>query len=392
MTRLFQSYFLGGFECSTHRRRDRRRLDLIHATKHGAHAEQDYLALKRHGIHAVRDGVRWHMVECFPGSYDWSSFLPMLKAAQGSGMQPIWDLCHYGWPDHIDIWKPEFVDRFARFAAAFARLLREETDGPSFYCPINEISFWSWAGGDVALFNPATRRRGMELKCQLVRAAIAAVDAIRQVDPTAKIVNVDPVIHVVPKAPRYRKQAERVCNSQYEAWDMLAGTLMPELGGGSQYTDIMGLNYYSDNQWVLNGDKLECSDARYRPFREILANTYSRYRKPLFVAETGAEGVRRAPWLRYVCDEVHAAREAGVPVGGICLYPITDYPGWANNRHCHSGLLGMVDHEGARPVHDDLAQELFLQQKRFPCAAESMMEMSSTCISASSNAGTEPSG
>ncbi|WP_199748497.1 hypothetical protein [Candidimonas sp. SYP-B2681] len=218
----------------------------------------------------------------------------------------------------------------------------------------------------------------MELKCQLVRAAIAAVDAIRQVDATAQIVNIDPVIHVVPKAPRYRKQAERVCASQFEAWDMLAGTQMPELGGGPQCTDIMGLNFYSDNQWVLNGDTLQRSDDRYRPFREILAETYSRYRKPLFVAETGAEGVRRAPWLRYVCDEVHAARDSGIPVGGICLYPITDYPGWANNRHCHSGLLGMVDHEGERPVHEDLALELSLQQKRFASAAESMPEASAS--------------
>ena len=28
--------------------------------------------------------------------------------------------CHYGWPDHLDIWRPQFVDGFARFAAAVA--------------------------------------------------------------------------------------------------------------------------------------------------------------------------------------------------------------------------------------------------------------------------------
>ncbi len=60
---LFRSVFLGGFECSTHRRADGRRLDLIAATRHDALAEQDYRQLASNGIRAARDGVRWHLVE-----------------------------------------------------------------------------------------------------------------------------------------------------------------------------------------------------------------------------------------------------------------------------------------------------------------------------------------
>ena len=115
---LFDSYFLGGFECSTHRRRDGRRLDLIAATGHDRAVVLDYRAMLEHGIRTVRDGVRWHLIETVPGRYDWSSFLPMLRAAEEVGVQVIWDLCHYGWPDHLDIWRPRFVDGFARFAAA----------------------------------------------------------------------------------------------------------------------------------------------------------------------------------------------------------------------------------------------------------------------------------
>ncbi len=55
---LFRSFFLGGFECSTLRRADGRRLDLIAGTRHDLSAEEDYRQLTEHGIHAARDGVR----------------------------------------------------------------------------------------------------------------------------------------------------------------------------------------------------------------------------------------------------------------------------------------------------------------------------------------------
>ena len=159
MEDLFDSYVLGGFECSTHRRHDGRRLDLIAATGHDRAVVQDYRWMLDHGIRTVRDGLRWHLIESVPGRYDWSSFLPMLRAAEEVGVQVVWDLCHYGWPDHLNIWRPGFVDGFARFAAAAAALVREETDRVPFWCPINEISYWAWAGATVARFNPNARGR-----------------------------------------------------------------------------------------------------------------------------------------------------------------------------------------------------------------------------------------
>ena len=55
---LFRSFLLGGFECSTHRRRDGLRLDLIAATRHDLLAKEDYRQLAEHGTHAARDGAR----------------------------------------------------------------------------------------------------------------------------------------------------------------------------------------------------------------------------------------------------------------------------------------------------------------------------------------------
>ena len=121
----------------------------------------------------------------------------MLHAARDTGTQVIWDLYHYGWPDDLDIFRPDFVRRFSAFARSFASLVFNETDDTPYFVPINEISFSAWAAGEKGIIYPFQTGRGLELKCQLVRATIAAIDAIRDVVPHARFVHVDPVINVV---------------------------------------------------------------------------------------------------------------------------------------------------------------------------------------------------
>jgi len=365
-SRLFQTFLMGGFECSSHRRRDRRRLDLLSATGHALHAERDYLALAEHGIRSVRDGLRWHLIERLPGRYDWSSFLPMLHAAQKTRTERVWDLCHYGWPDGLSIWRPAFVERFAAFAAAVAALVRTETGGGATYIPINEISFWAWAGGSRGFINPHARQRGVMLKEVLVRAAIAAVRAIRSADPCARIAFAEPAIHVLPRSlrPAHLRAARRYTASQFDALDWVTGRARPDLGGKPEYVDIVGLNYYLHNQWVDGGLPVALDHVGFRPLREILRVAHTRYGKPLFVAETGIEGDLRAAWLRIIASEVAAAQAAGIPVEGLCLYPVTDYPGWDDGRHCRTGLLGYADEQGARAVHEPLAREIALLNGR----------------------------
>jgi hypothetical protein len=364
---FLNSFWIAGFECSCHCRRDGRRLDLIDGTGHDRFAVVDYARARSLGMATVRDGVRWHRIERSPGRYDFSSLLPQVRAARRAGVQVIWDLCHYGWPDDLDVFQPAFVDRFAAFSRAVARLIADETDEPPFYTPVNEISFWSWAGGDMALFNPCTTGRGFELKAQLVRACLAAVDAVRSVDPRARILHADPAVHIVPNPdhPEESAEAEGYRLAQYQAWDMIAGRMWPQLGGDERYLDVVGVNYYPYNQWVYKGPSLERDDPRHIPFRDILAGMWERYRRPLLIAETGASDDLRAPWLRYVGEEVRAARRAGVPVHGICLYPILDYPGWEDDRHCQTGLWGFPDATGEREVYLPLAEELARQQALF---------------------------
>ena len=352
---LFRSFMQGGFECSTHRLHTGRRLDVIAATGHDVHAESDYRQLSRLGLRTLRDGVRWHLIEQQAGAYDFASFRPMADAAQRAGVQVIWDLLHYGWPDDIDIWTPAFVDRFAAFARATALNWRETTDAVPFWCPVNEISFFSWGGGDVRYLNPFASGRGFELKVQLARASIAAMHALRDVDARARFVHCEPLIaiHHSPDTGLTRRDADGWHEAQFQAFDLLAGRLWPQIGGQPSFLDIVGVNYYSNNQWLHGGSPIDLDHPAYRPLSDLLFETYARYRRPVFVSETGIEDHRRAPWLRYVAGEVGHARQRGVPVEGLCLYPILNHPGWDDDRACQNGLL-THDFEGAQRGEDPM--------------------------------------
>jgi beta-glucosidase/6-phospho-beta-glucosidase/beta-galactosidase len=369
--RLFRSFFLGGFECSSHRLACGRRLDMVAATGHDRHVTSDYLRLREQGIRAAREGLRWPLVEPSPGRYDFASVLPILRAARGTGVEIIWDLFHYGWPDDIDIFSPEFVRRLGLLARAFARVLDGEGDDVPWLVPVNEISFLAWTGGEVGRLNPFAVSRGLELKRQLVRAAIEAIELAWAVVPSARIVHVDPIFHVVahPDRPHEADAAEAYRRVQYQALDMLCGREEPELGGDPRYLDVIGVNYYPWNQWNYNGPTedgttIGPSDRGYRPFRDMLREHHERYGRPLLIAETGTEGDARAEWLRHVGREVRAAIWRGVPVEGICLYPIVNFPGWDDERHCHNGLWDYPDEAGHRDIHRPLAIELRRQRRR----------------------------
>jgi hypothetical protein len=357
---LFNSFWQAGFECSTHALKNGKRLDLVSSTHHDVFVEEDYARIRSLGMLTAREGLRWHLIEARPGRYDFSSAKTMLEAARKHGIQIVWDLFHFGWPARLDIFDPSWVDALSDFAAAFGRWLRSEMTENALVAPVNEISFLSWAGGDVAEINPFAVDRGAELKRQLVRGALKASSNLRAELPDVRLVAPEPVIHIVgdPKRPDDVLHAAQYTSAMFEAWDMLSGRAQPELGGDESFLDVIGLNYYDRNQWWNHGATIRRHQPEYRPFREIVAEVYHRYDRPLFISETGAEGDDRSGWLAYVAEEVRAAIQAGVPVQGICLYPILNHPGWDDDRHCHNGLWDYAQPNGTREIYQPLADEI----------------------------------
>ncbi len=379
---LFNSFFLGGFECATHRRRDRTRIDVLATTHHDSCAAEDYMLLAQSGVRTVRDGLRWHLIETVAGIYDWSSFLPQLDAALATRTQVIWDLCHWGVPDGLDPFSPEFVTRFAAFAAAAATLIRDRQtagglSGPTFFCPVNEVSFWSWVGGDIEHFAPYGKGRGHEFKRNLIRASISAMRAIRAACFDARFIQAEPVIRIVadPARPEDAAAIRAHSDAQFEAWDMLSGRNEPELGGSTDFLDVLGVNFYWNNEWIHEGERTPPGHALHRPLHILLAELHERYHRPLLISETGTESAAAVGWLGYISAEVRAAQRLGVPILGVCLYPISDYPGWDDSRHAPCGLLELSADYITRTLRQDLLAELTVQQQIF--AAQRPIQRSS---------------
>jgi beta-glucosidase/6-phospho-beta-glucosidase/beta-galactosidase len=362
----FQSFFQAGFECSSHRRRDGVRLDLIRATGHDRHVARDYRQCRELGFRTLRDGLRWHLIEKSPGKYDWSSWRPALEAAELTGLEIIWDLFHYGSPDCIDQASPDFPQRFTDFALAALEVQQSVSRRPPLVCPLNEINFLSWAVDD-GYFPPVGPDERGWFKDQLVKTAISAARAMRENWPRTTIIWAEPLIHIAPHdtRPPTIRAAQKNLQGMYEAYDWIMGLDRPELGGDPSFVDVVGWNFYPHNQWYFEGPTIPMGHHEYRPLGDMLVETAERYGKPVFLSETGAEGTGKPSWLHYVCNEVRDAMSRGADVRGICWYPITAYPGWDNSRHAETGLLSTVVADGSRHVDQRLFAEFESQRELF---------------------------
>ncbi len=86
------------------------------------------------------------------------------------------------------------------------------------------------------------------------------------------------------------------------------------------------------------------------------------------MTETGAEAGAAVGWFGYIAAEVRQAQRLGVPILGICLYPVMDYPGWDDERHCSCGLIEVAtdwSDVSKRSLRSDLVVEMQAQQRLF---------------------------
>ena len=112
-----------------------------------------------------------------------------------------------------------------------------------------------------------------------MRATIAGIDAVRAVDARARFLQPEPLIHIArnEKFPEDDDAVRRYNDAQYAVFDLLSGRL-PECGGGPQYLDIVGVNYYWNNQWVHGGVTTPLGHPQHRSRAVSAGCTWSRQR------------------------------------------------------------------------------------------------------------------
>lgn len=353
---MFDSFFFAGFEPTATWNAQKDWIDVIAATEHDRHVDADYRRLSEAGLHAAREAMRWPVIDR-GGQLDFSSVIPFLEASRRHRIEVVWDLFHYGYPGDLDPFGSEFVQRFSRYCSAAAKLVSEYTRGTCYFTPVNEPSFFAWAGGEVGRFAPHCFGRGPELKIALVRAAIAGINAIRAVIPDARMVNADPLCRVVPPADHIDPHADSEDfnhRAVFESWDMLCGRTLPELGGSRWHLDIVGVNYYWTNQWEIGQEErpLSFDDPRRWPLARMLRQVWKRYGGEFLITETSHVDDMRPIWLRMLADECEKLIDEGVPLRGACLYPILGMPEWHDpSSWTRMGLWDLVSN-GSRLVRE----------------------------------------
>ena len=394
----FHCFWMGGYEGADHVNGLGVALDMAGGNGHVEQLEADHARAAALGIRTVRETIGWRLSETGPGRFDLGRAVRIAASANRQGLQVLWTLMHYGTPADVSLLQDSAIDRFAAFAAVVANTLGPLTEQPPVYNLVNEMSFLAWAVSHTSMVHPyrrdphdpldpldaidGTEASGYDVKRRLARMAIAGIDKVRAIDPRARFLHVEPLVHVV--APRGRPElqglAGQISDYQWQAWDMLCGRTEPELGGDTRALDLIGINHYHSSQWeAATEERLlwHLRDARRRPLAELIRTAWERYRRPMIVAETSHFGEGRAQWLNELASEVEVARNAGVPVHGICLYPLVDRPDWSNSSQWHhSGLWDVAPATGdestaqRRVLCTEYAAVLHRWQDRLPRALQ----------------------
>ena len=384
--KTFNSFLIGGFECADMINNRGHRVDLLAATFHDTKADEDYAMIAAEGITTVREGIRWSVVEATPFQYDFSEVVARMQAAKRHGIQVLWDICHFGYPDGLMPSHPQFADRFVGVCKGFATLYKSlHPSEPLIVTPVNEISFLSWLGGDVRGTVPFAINSGFDVKYFLCRAAIKGVEAMKAINPDTQIMMVEPLIRVHPK------MGEEACGhvhafneGQFEAMDIVTGRKCPELGGRPEYLDLAGFNFYYNNQWEHGGPTIDwCKANRRACFSELLKDAHHRYGKPVVLSETGHFKEDRGKWMHQITEDCITAMQKGVDLRGICIYPVIDRPDWDEGHNIECGIWAYNEVTGERSADegylatvkecDEKLQRYFTHEKALLRAATQWM-------------------
>ena len=371
----FHSFWMAGYECTDKLNAFGNRVDFLPLTGHLQLINEDYKQLELFNIKTVREGIRWSQVELKPYEYDWSTVELMMDAGEANNIQQIWDICHFGFPEDLTPLHPYFPRRFAAICRAFVKFFRSKFPTKLLILtPINEVSFLSWLGGDVRGTSPYCVGQGWEVKYRLMKAYIEGVIAIKEIDPSVRILTTEPLTSRVPvlnPEPWEIEEARRVHDYQYQVLDILSGRMCPELGGRPEFLDLLGFNFYYNNQAEVGSWRIlpwaDIDEFRWRPLSDLINEVYLRYDKPVVITETSHPGEHRPNWIEMICKECYKILNAEIPLLGVCLYPIIDRPDWDQLHIWHKA--GLWD-EGASPgetpqriLHTPSAIELRKGQK-----------------------------
>jgi dTDP-4-dehydrorhamnose reductase len=357
----------GGIECTINRIGNQfiDQLELV-----GAYARADIVdQIAAVGFQKVRWPALWeHTAPNGLGRADWSwcdTTLPLLKE---KGIEPIVGLVHHGsGPASTNLLDPQFAEKLAEYADAFAR----RYPWVRLYTPINEPLTTARFSALYGHWYPHERddRAFVSALVNQTRAIVTAMIAIRAITPDAQLVCTEDASFTRSSAP-LTAQAAFENQRRWLSLDLLTGRVSKShplwrylLDGGLTRDDlawfgrqavtpaIIGLNYYVTSDRFLDhrlqryplavhgGNGLQryvdveaarADGIGIRGHRRVLVEAWKRYGIPVAITEAhlGCSREEQMRWLRDAWTGAVAAREQGAEVRAVTAWALLGSTDW----------------------------------------------------------------
>lgn len=388
MEQNYQSYseqidIWGGPECTINRVGNEYRDQLEETGHYVRKADMDAIAAL--GIRKMRYPVLWEKHqpdENAKPNFTWIS--KQLQLIAEKGIIPIAGLLHHGsGPRYTNLLDPEFPYKLA----AYAKEVAVAFPWLEYYTPVNEPLTTARFSGLYGTWYPHTRdsRSFMQMLLNEIKATILAMQAIRQINPQAKLVQTEDITKIQSCAA-LSYQAAFENNRRWLTFDLLCGRMNKDhplysyllnLGIKQEELDffpdnfcspdIIGCNYYVTSERYLD-DQLDLYPAcchgsngkhmyadvesvrvqKMKGLSHLLQEVWSRYGLPLAVTEVHLHCTREEQmrWLMEVWEICNRLKQSGVNIQAITAWALLGNYDWNSlltqkNGHYESGAFDL---------------------------------------------------
>lgn len=376
----------GGVECTINRIGNTFR-DQLADTGHYERAG-DLEAIAALGIRMLRYPVLWEKHQPQKNQViDWSWANRQLTAMRNLNIQPIAGLVHHGsGPAYTSLHDKDFAYGLARYAQEVATRFA----WINYYTPVNEPLTTARFSGLYGLWYPHHKQAASFalMLVNQVKATILAMQAIRKINPAAKLVQTEDITKI-HSTELLSYQAGFENERRWLSFDLLCGRVNRQhyfwpwfiTHGISEQQleffiqnpcvpDIMGVNYYVTSERYLD-EKLHdhpvathggngihtyadiaavhagCSTG----LNNLLHETWNRYRLPIAITEAHLSCTREEQlrWFNYIWEAGCQAKEQAIDIRAVTAWCLLGAYDWnslltRNNKFYETGVFDAGKH------------------------------------------------
>ncbi len=389
----------GGVECTINRVGD----TYFDQLKRNGHHDRidDLYRFAELGIRAIRYPIQWERIAPHGlAQANWSWADERLNLLRTLGITPIVGLTHHGsGPRSTSLIEASFVEGLTQYAEAVAK----RYPWVEHYTPVNEPLTTARFSGLYGHWYPHGRDRHTFARALLTqcRAVVLSMQAIRQVNPHAKLIQTEDMGKVF-STPLLEAQAEMENERRWLTFDLLCGRLdntklmwhfllasgcnEAELAWFLEHPcppDILGIDYYPTSERFLDEGVDHYPSAyhthnghqKYADVEVVRVNTgtslpvgyyermqeaWQRYKLPMAITEAhlGSTREEQVRWLVEAWNVSQTLRQEGVQVRAVTAWSLLGAYDWNNlvTRITNFYEPGVFDVRSTKPRPTALAR------------------------------------